>query len=50
MDPSINLITFALQWAIMQNCSALLEVADCITKTYHDSSFDVIYSRDTIYD
>lgn len=48
IDLSINMISFALERAIGRKCSVEFEVADCTTKYYPDSSFDVIYSRDTI--
>ncbi|KAM7479643.1 hypothetical protein LguiA_027856 [Lonicera macranthoides] len=48
IDLSINMISFALERAIGLKCSAEFEVADCTKKTYPDSTFDVIYSRDTI--
>lgn len=48
IDLSINMISFALERAIGRSCSVEFEVADCTTKTYPDSTFDVIYSRDTI--
>lgn len=48
IDLSVNMISFALERAIGLKCSVEFEVADCTTKTYPDSSFDVIYSRDTI--
>lgn len=48
IDLSINMVSFALERAIGLRCSVEFEVADCTKKTYPDSSFDVIYSRDTI--
>ena len=48
IDLSINMISIALDRAIGHNCSVEFEVADCTEKTYPDSTFDVIYSRDTI--
>lgn len=48
IDLSVNMISFALERAIGLKCSVEFEVADCTKKTYPDSSFDVIYSRDTI--
>nr|CDM83854.1 unnamed protein product [Triticum aestivum] len=48
IDLSINMVSFALEHAIGRKCAVEFEVADCTTKTYPDSTFDVIYSRDTI--
>lgn len=48
IDLSINMISFALERAIGLKCAVEFEVADCTKKTYPDSTFDVIYSRDTI--
>lgn len=48
IDLSINMISIALVRAIGRNRLVEFEVADCTKKTYPDSTFDVIYSRDTI--
>ncbi|XP_024022156.1 phosphomethylethanolamine N-methyltransferase [Morus notabilis] len=48
IDLSINMISLALENAIGLKCSVEFEVADCTKKEYPESSFDVIYSRDTI--
>ncbi|KAL6010125.1 Phosphoethanolamine N-methyltransferase [Asimina triloba] len=48
IDLSINMVSLALERAIGRKCSVEFEVADCTKKTYPDSTFDVIYSRDTI--
>ncbi|XP_076932316.1 phosphoethanolamine N-methyltransferase 3-like [Bidens hawaiensis] len=48
IDLSVNMIAFALERAIGLKCSVEFEVADCTKKSYPDSTFDVIYSRDTI--
>ncbi|CAM8934026.1 unnamed protein product [Rhodiola kirilowii] len=48
IDLSINMISLALERAIGLKCMVEFEVADCTKKTYPDSTFDVIYSRDTI--
>ena len=48
IDLSINMVSIALQRAIGRSCSVEFEIADCTKKTYPDSTFDVIYSRDTI--
>ena len=47
-DLSINMISNGLDRAIGRNCSVEFEVEDCTKKTYPDSTFDVIYSRDTV--
>ena len=48
IDLSINMVSIALDRAIGRNCSVEFEVADCTKKTYPDSTFDMIYSLDTI--
>ncbi|KAK4750993.1 hypothetical protein SAY87_004475 [Trapa incisa] len=48
IDLSVNMISFALEHAIGLKCPVEFEVADCTTKEFPESSFDVIYSRDTI--
>ncbi|KAJ6836611.1 phosphoethanolamine N-methyltransferase 1-like [Iris pallida] len=48
IDLSVNMVSFALERAIGRKCSVEFEVADCTTKQYPESTFDVIYSRDTI--
>ncbi|CAK9182526.1 unnamed protein product [Ilex paraguariensis] len=48
IDLSINMVSFAIERAIGLKCSVEFEVADCTKKTYPDSTFEVIYSRDTI--
>nr|ABG57185.1 phosphoethanolamine N-methyltransferase [Salicornia europaea] len=48
IDLSVNMISFALERSIGLKCAVEFEVADCTKKTYPDSSFGVIYSRDTI--
>ncbi|KAL2901279.1 Phosphoethanolamine N-methyltransferase [Bienertia sinuspersici] len=48
IDLSINMISIALERAVGLNYPVEFEVADCTTITYPDSTFDVIYSRDTI--
>ena len=48
IDLSINMVSIALDCDIGRNCSVEFEVADCTKKTYPDSTFDVIYSLDTI--
>lgn len=48
IDLSVNMISFALERAIGLKCAVEFEVADCTKKDYPSSTFDVIYSRDTI--
>ena len=48
IDLSINMISIALDRAIGCNCLVEFEIADCTKKTYPDSTFDVIYSQDTV--
>ncbi|XP_051115909.1 phosphomethylethanolamine N-methyltransferase-like [Andrographis paniculata] len=48
IDLSVNMISFAIERAISLDCAVEFEVADCTKKEYPDSTFDVIYSRDTI--
>ncbi|KAL9242675.1 hypothetical protein vseg_016654 [Gypsophila vaccaria] len=48
IDLSINMLSIALERAVGIKCAVEFEVADCTTKAYPDSTFDVIYSRDTI--
>lgn len=48
IDLSVNMVSLALERSIGRKCAVEFEVADCVTKSYPDNSFDVIYSRDTI--
>ena len=48
IDLSINMVSIALDRAIGRNFLVEFEVADCTKKPYPVSTFDVIYSRDTI--
>ena len=48
IDLSINMISLALERAIVLKCSVEFEVANCTKKTCPENSFDVIYTRDTM--
>jgi len=48
VDLSINMISFALERSIGRKCAVEFEVGDCTKMNFPPSSFDVIYSRDTI--
>jgi cyclopropane fatty-acyl-phospholipid synthase-like methyltransferase len=48
IDLSINMISLALERSIGRKCAIEFEVGDCTKMNFPPSSFDVIYSRDTI--
>ncbi|MCO5576756.1 hypothetical protein L7F22_030575 [Adiantum nelumboides] len=48
IDLSVNMISLALERAIGRHCAVQFEIADCTKKDFPASSFDVIYSRDTL--
>ncbi|KAH7440936.1 hypothetical protein KP509_03G016800 [Ceratopteris richardii] len=48
IDLSVNMISLALERAIGCHCSVQFEIADCTKKDFPPSSFDAIYSRDTL--
>ncbi|XP_057446922.1 phosphoethanolamine N-methyltransferase [Lotus japonicus] len=49
IDFSINMISMAIERAIGLKCTVEFECADCTSKTYPENTFDVIYTRDTLF-
>lgn len=49
IDLSINMISMAIERAIGLKCTVEFECADCTSKTYPENTFDVIYTRDTLF-